>query len=304
MSLTLQHLRYVVAVAEIGSVNQAAEKLFISQPSLSTAIQEVEHNVGKMLFKRTPRGMQLTDDGTEFLGYARQVLQQMDMLEDRYKPDQSSKKRFSVSTQHYTFASNAFVELVKNADYPNYEFSLLEGRTGEIIENVRTMKSELGIIYLSDFNETVIRKLLSDDGLLFTPLFTVKPHVFLSRTHPLAERESVTMEDLEQFPYVTFDQGMDNSFYYSEELFSTRQVKKHIIVSDRAAVVNFLIGLDAYTISTGVYPAYLHGNDIVAIPLSAEEHMEVGYIQNRHAITSPLGELYIEALKKIANDIV
>ncbi|MGI6211402.1 MAG: LysR family transcriptional regulator [Anaerovoracaceae bacterium] len=303
MNLTLQQLKYVVAVAEAGSINQAAEKLFISQPSLSAAIQAIEKNVGRMLFKRSPRGMQLTADGAEFLGYARQVLQQMDMLEDNYRSDQKARKRFSVSTQHYTFAANAFVELVKHANYSNYEFSLIEGRTSEIIENVHNMKSELGIIYLSDFNESVIRKLLSDDGLTFTSLFTAAPHVFLCRTHPLADRAMVTLDDLDEYPYITYDQGIDNSFYFSEELLSTRQVEKHIIVSDRAAVVNFLIGLDAYTISTGVFPAYLHGDDIIAVPLKADEHMEVGFIQNRHAVVSPLGELYIEALRKIADDI-
>lgn len=304
MSLTLQQLRYTVAVAEAGSINQAAEKLFLSQPSLSAAIQGIEKNVGRMLFKRTPRGMQLTADGAEFLGYARQVLQQMDMLEANYSSEQHVRKRFSVSTQHYTFAANAFVELVKNADYANYEFSLLEGKTSEIIENVRNMKSELGILYLSNFNESVIRKVLTDDGLTFTPLFTASPHVFLCRTHPLADRAEVTLDDLEDYPYITYDQGLDNSFYFSEELLSTRQVKKHIIVSDRAALVNFLIGLNAYTISTGIFPAYLHGEDIISVPLDVEEHMEVGFIQNRHAVVSPLGELYIKALKKVADDIV
>jgi DNA-binding transcriptional LysR family regulator len=303
MSLTLQQLRYTVAVAEEGSINQAAEKLFISQPSLSAAIQEIEKKVGKMLFKRTPRGMQLTADGAEFLGYARQVLQQMDMLEDHYRTDQKGKKRFSVSTQHYTFAANAFVELVQHADYSSYEFSLLEGRTSEIIENVRTMKSELGIIYLSSFNETVIRKVLMDDGLTFTPLITAFPHIFVCRKHPLAGQKSVKLQELEDYPYITYDQGLENSFYFSEELLSTRRIKKHIIVSDRAALVNFLIGLNAYTISSGIFPSYLHGDDIISIPLEADEHMEIGYIQNRHAVVSPLGEMYIEALENIAEDI-
>lgn len=303
MSLTLQQLRYAVAVAEAGSISQAADKLFISQPSLSAAIQEIEKSVGRMLFKRTSRGMQLTADGAEFLGYAQQVLQQMDMLENNYSTEKSARKRFSVSTQHYTFAANAFVELVKNADYASYEFSLLEGRTSEIIENVRSMKSELGIIYLSSFNESVIRKVLADDGLIFTALFTVSPHVFLCRTHPLADRAEVTLAELEDYPCITYDQGLDNSFYFSEELLSTRQMKKHIIVSDRAALVNFLIGLNAYTISTGIYPAYLHGKDIISVPLDADEHMEVGIIQNRHAVVSSLGELYIEALKKTADNI-
>lgn len=301
--MTLQQLKYIVTVAECGSISEAANRLFISQPSLSNAIRELEKSLEKTLFLRTPRGMSLTDDGMEFLGYARQVLQQMDMLEEKYDRGKTAKQHFSVSTQHYTFAANAFVDLVKTSRSEAYEFTLFEGRTQEIIENVRNLKSELGIIYLSNFNETVIRRLLRDANLSFTPLFTARPHVFLCRSHPLVAKDVLELTDLEPYPCVTYDQGVYNSFYLAEEILSTRQMDKHIIVTDRAAVVNFMIGLNAYTISTGVFPAYLHGTDIIALPLNADERIEVGVIRNKDVIPSEFGRAYIAELEKISKEI-
>jgi DNA-binding transcriptional LysR family regulator len=257
----------------------------------------------KTLFLRTPKGMHLTEDGMEFLGYARQVLQQMDMLEGKYLNEQSGKQRFSVSTQHYTFAANAFVELVKQFGGDVYDFTLHEGTTHDIIENVKNLRSDLGIIYLSYANETVIRKLLSDNGLVFTQLFTAQPHVFLFKKHPLASKAVVTLDELEDYPCITYNQGIHNSFYYSEEILSTRSVKKQINVSDRAAVVNFMIGLNAYTISSGVFPAYLHGNDIIAVLLDVDEKIEVGTIVHKDMILNNLGQAYLEALKWFARNI-
>lgn len=301
--MTLQQLKYIVTVAECGSISEAANKLYISQPSLSKAVRELENHLEKALFLRTPRGMSLTDEGMEFLGYARQVLQQMEMLEEKYDRKKPVKQHFSVSTQHYTFAANAFVDIVKTSRSEAYEFTLFEGRTQEIIENVRNMKSELGIIYLSNFNEAVIRRLLRDANLSFTPLFTASPHVFLCRSHPLTAQAMLELPDLEPYPCITYDQGVNHSFYLAEEILSTRQMGKHIIVTDRAAVVNFMIGLNAYTISTGIFPAYLHGTDIIALPLHADERIEVGIIRNKDVIPSELGMAYVEALERIAQQI-
>ncbi|RJE46639.1 MULTISPECIES: LysR family transcriptional regulator [unclassified Dehalobacter] len=301
--MTLQQLKYIVTIAECGSINEAAKQLFISQPSLSNAIKEVELEAKRTLFLRTPRGMQLTEEGMEFLGYARQVLQQMDMLEGKYLNEQNGRQRFSVSTQHYTFAANALVEMVKQFGGEVYDFTLYEGTTHDIIENVKNLRSDLGIIYLSYANETVIRKLLSDNDLKFKHLFTAKPHVFLFKNHPLASKDIVTLDELENYPYITYNQGIYNSFYYSEEILSTRTVAKQIRVSDRAAVVNFIIGLNAYTISSGVFPAYLHGNDIIAVQLDVDEKIEIGTIMHKDIILNELGHIYLAALEKYAEDI-
>ena len=296
--MTLQQLKYVLEVASKGSMNEAARSLFISQPRLSNAIKELEKDIKITIFIRTNRGVTVTNKGAEFLGYARQVLQQFNMLEEKYLSEKPAKQHFSISTQHYTFAANAFVELVKEFGASEYEFTLRETKTYEIIEDVKNLRSELGIIYLSNYNESVLLKLLKERDLTFSELFTAKPHVFISKRHPLADKESINLEELDDYPCLSFEQGEYNSFYFSEEILSTRSVKKSIKVSDRAAIVNFMIGLDGYTISSGVFSKYLHGDDIIAVPLNVDELIRVGIIQHRDVTLSRLGEIYVDALKK------
>ena len=302
-SLTLQQLKYALEIASKGSMNEAAKSLFISQPSLSNAIKELEQEIKITIFVRTNRGVTVSNEGSEFLGYARQVLQQFNMLEEKYISEKTAKQHFSVSSQHYTFAANAFVELVKEFGASEYEFTFRESKTYEIIEDVKNLRSELGIIYLSNYNEAVISKLLSEGNLSFSELFTAKPHVFISKSHPLSDKESINMDELDDYPCLSFEQGEYNSFYFSEEILSTRSVKKSIKVSDRAAIVNFMIGLDGYTISSGVFPRYLHGDEIIAVPLNFDEVIRVGTIKHRDLTLTRLGEIYLEALKKFAQGL-
>ncbi|TKG99106.1 LysR family transcriptional regulator [Peribacillus simplex] len=301
--MNLQQLKYALEVASKGSMNEAARSLFISQPRLSNAIKELEKEFKITIFIRTNRGVTVTNEGAEFLGYARQVLQQFNMLEEKYLSEKPAKQHFSISTQHYTFAANAFVELVKEFGASEYEFTLRETKTYEIIEDVKNLRSELGIIYLSNYNESVLLKLLKERDLTFSELFTAKPHVFISKRHPLADKESINLEELDDYPCLSFEQGEYNSFYFSEEILSTRSVKKSIKVSDRAAIVNFMIGLDGYTISSGVFPKYLHGDDIIAVPLNVDELIRVGIIQHRDVTLSRLGEIYVDALKKVEQEL-
>ena len=294
--MTFLQLKYVLAIAEYGSVSLAARNLFISQPSLTESLSALEKEIKKTLFVRGSRGMKPTDEGRTFLGYARQVVEQMRLLEDRYSGE-SGKQYFSVSTQHYTFVASAFVELAKRYGGDGYEFSLLEERTGKVIENVRTFKSEIGILYMSRSNETVLRKLLKENRLVFSPLFLAHPHVFLFRKHPLANQASVGFADLEAFPCVTFDQGEENPFYFAEEIGNERPMQKRILVTDRAAVANFLMALDAYIVTTGVLPSYLHGRDIVAVPLESSEVMTVGVIRHADRRLTELGHAFIASLE-------
>ena len=295
--MTFLQLKYALAIAECGSMSLAARRLFISQPSLTESLSALEKEINQTLFVRGARGMNPTDEGRMFLGYARQVVEQMRLLEDRYSGE-SSKPLFSVSTQHYTFAASAFVELAKRYDGDGYEFSLLEERTGKVIENVGSFKSEIGILYMSRSNEAVLRKLLKERRLVFSPLFLARPHVFLYRRHPLAKRASVRFEDLAPFPCVTFDQGEENSFYFAEEIGNERPMQKRILVTDRAAVVNFLMALDAYIVTTGVLPSYLHGRDVVAVPLDADEPMTVGTIRHADRRLSELGHAFMASLEE------
>jgi len=299
MKLTLQQLKYVIEVASRGSINEAARRLFVSQPSLSNAIRELEEELQIVIFERTNKGISLSKDGVEFLSYARQVVEQAELLESRYLSAKPSPQHFSVSTQHYAFAVNAFVNLVRKYGHEEYELALRETKTHEIIEDVKNMRSEIGILYVNEFNEKVIHKLLKSARLQFNHLFTAKPHIFISIHNPLAGQSSVTLEQLQEYPYLSFDQGEFNSFHFSEEILSTLTRKKSIRVNDRATLFNLLIGLNGYTISTGVLSKDLNGNEIIPVPLECEESIHVGWISHRNMTMSKLGLAYIEELKAV-----
>lgn len=299
--MTLQQLKYAITVAETGTITEAANKLYISQPSLTNAIHELEKEMNIIIFNRTNKGISISKEGEDFLGYARQVLEQAAILEDKYKGDNGGKKKFCVSTQHYSFAVNAFVDLIKKFGQDEYDFSLRETQTYEIIEDVARMRSEIGILFLNDFNEKVITKILKSYDLEFHQLFVARPHVFISRKHPLAQNQVIINEELEQYPYLTFEQGEHNSFYFSEEIFSATERKKNIRVRDRATLFNLLIGLNGYTVCSGVIDKKLNGKDIIAVPLADESDMRIGYITHKKGRISRLGTTYLEALNKYFN---
>ena len=296
--MTLQQLKYAVEIARCGSITKAAGQLFISQPSLSSAIMELENEIGITIFNRTNRGIKVSTHGSEFLGYAKQVIEQAELLESRYSNTKSVKQNFSVSTQHYAFAVSAFVNLIKEYNLEEYEFALRETKTYEIIEDVKNLRSEIGILYLNEFNSKVLNKFLRENNLIFIELFQAKPHIFISSENPLANQSYVTMEELEAYPYLYFEQGEYNSFYFSEEIQSTLTHKKSITLSDRATLFNLLIGLNGYTISTGVISHDLNGNDIISVPLQLEEKITVGYIVHENVSLSKIALDYIELLNK------
>lgn len=296
--MTLQQLKYVIEVARSRSINKAAQSLFISQPSLSNALKELEEEIGITIFSRTNKGIVITQEGSEFLGYARQVVEQAELLENRYTKTRSLQQNFSVSGQHYAFAVSAFVRLLKEYDREEYEFTLRETRTYEIIDDVKNLRSEIGILYLNDFNKNVISKFLREGNLKFHELFEAKPHIFISSSNPLAKQDYVTLDDLDPYPYLSYEQGDYNSFYFSEEILSTLTRPKNIKVSDRATLFNLLIGLNGYTISTGVISHKLNSKDIIAVPLKVDERIHVGYITHKDVTTSKLGHIYIQYLKE------
>jgi DNA-binding transcriptional LysR family regulator len=299
--ITLQHLHYFIEVAAEGSISAAADLLYVAQPTMSSAMKDLETRVGRALLVRSARGVTLTDDGTEFLGYARQVVEQVALLEQRYLGRPPSRRLLGVSAQHYSFAVDAFVRMVKAADAAEYEFSLRETRTWDILEDVRTLRSELGILYRNDFNRRVIDKLLRDAGLSFHPLFVAEPHIFISRTNPLASRGRVTLADLADLPRLTFDQGANNSFYLAEEILSTMSSAQEIRVSDRATIFNLMIGLDGYTISTGIISDDLDPA-IVAIPLDVDERIEIGWIGHSAIPLTEQAQRYLAEVRAVVAD--
>lgn len=296
--MTLQQLKYIIAIAECSSITSAAQKLLVAQPSLSKSVSELEKEMGITIFCRNNRGVYLSDEGSKFLSYARQVVEQAELLEQQYKKKETIRRVFSISAQHYAFVVNAFVALVKEYGESKYEFTLRESRTHDIIEDVRTSRSELGVLFLSIFNREVVLRILHNADLKFSSLFTAKPHVFVSRDNPLSHKKKVTLDDLKVFPRLTYEQGINNSFYYSEELHSTEESPKSIIVTDRATLFNLLIGLNGYTISSGILSSDLNGTDIVSIPLESDEIMEIGYISPTDRPLSAVSERYLEHLRK------
>ncbi len=296
--MTLQQLRYLIAIAEYGSINAAAQNLYASQSNLSTAIKELEQELGITVFSRSNRGVSLTNDGTELLGYARQVIEQADMLEDRYAGRGTSQLRLAVSTQHYAFSVQAFVNVVEACESDDYEFVLREATTAEIINDVRTFRSEVGILYTDDFNRRVLEKAFNDAYVSYHPLFDARVHVFVGEHHPLANKQLLKPEDLEPYPRYSFEQGTTNSFYYSEEPLSHLPHARNIRISDRGTLTNLLTSHNGFTLSTGVLSAEMQSG-IASIPLDTEETMQVGYIMHRERRPNELLLRFIEELRGI-----
>ena len=301
--MTIQQLRYAVTISELGSLNKAAEVLYVAQPSLTSALRELEKELGVTLFSRSGRGVTPTNDGTEFLRYARQLLQQYDDLLDKYGKGGSVKKKFGVSTQHYSFAVKSFVALVQRFGMEEYEFFIRETRTRDVIDDVFNGVSELGILYLSDFNRKPLEKLLHSNGLEFHPLTECSAYVYLWKGHPLAERKSIRFEDLAEYPCLAFEQGGSGSFYFAEEILSTAEYPRLIHATDRATMLNLMVGLNGYTLCSGVICEELNGEDYVAVPFESEgddsgSRMEIGYITKKNMILSSMAELYVQELDR------
>lgn len=301
--MTLQQLHYAITISETGSFNKAAEVLYVSQPSLSSAMQDLEKELGIMIFYRSGRGVSLTNDGIEFITYARQVYYQYETLMDKYGKSGTLKKKFGVSSQHYSFAVKTFVEMVKQFNTSEYEFAIRETKTREVIEDVSTLRSEIGILYLSDFNRNAITKLFKSNDLEFHKLIDCKVYVYLWKGHPLANKTSIEMKEFNEYPCLSFEQGGNSSFYFAEETLSTNEYPQTIKANDRATMLNLMVGLNGYTLCSGIICEELNGTDYVAVPFvsdddSTEGRMEIGYIVKKNRILGKMGNLYIQEMKR------
>lgn len=305
--MTLQQINYALTIAETGSMNRAAETLFISQPALTKALREMEEEIGITVFRRSSRGVVPTNEGSEFLANARQLYQQYDLMMERYRAPEGIKRKFCVSSQHYSFAVNAFVETVKKFDLLKYEYAIRETRTYDVITDVGMMRSEIGILYINNFNKKMLEKIFRDMDLEFNHLVKCSPYVYLSRRHPLAECEVITLQDLEPYPCLTFEQGENGSLFMAEELLSDHEYERIIKACDRATMLNLMTGLGAYTLCSGIICEELNGDDFVAVPFlppegeSLSTDMEIGYICKKNTILSEIGEAYIQHIKEYLN---
>lgn len=300
--MRIQQLEYLERIVEAGSINEAAKRLFLTQPSLSNAVKELENEMGIQIFQRSSGGISLTAEGREFMTYSKQILDQVNLMNERYKNGQQRKQSFSVSAQHYAFVVHAFVELIKSVNANEYQFTLRETETQNIFNDLAQFKSELGILYTNGFNQKIMQRLFKENNLVFTPLFVAKPHIFVSRYNPLTSKSSVNssvnLSDLEDYPYLSYEQGEVNSFYFSEEILSTLSHKKSIKVSDRATIFNLMVGLNGYTISSGIISSKLNDDKIVAIPLNVDDDITMGWLKHRQVELSPLAERYLTMLKE------
>lgn len=301
--MTLTQLHYMIVIADTKSLNRAAEQLYVSQPSLTSAMKELENELGVTLFYRSGRGVTLTNDGTEFLLYAKQIYSQYESVLEKYGKGGTYKKKFGVSMQHYSFAVKAFVDMAKEFDMSKYEFAIRETKTVEVIRDVSTMKSELGILYLSDFNRKAMGKLLKTANLEFYHLIDCQAYVYIWKHHPLAKEESISYEQLEGYPCLSFEQGDNSSFYFAEEILSTNEYTQVIRTNDRATMLNLMVGLNGYTLCSGIICEELNGSDYLAVPFRDDAQnpnstMEIGYVVRKNTILSRMGELYIDKLKR------
>ncbi|MCI8834355.1 MAG: LysR family transcriptional regulator [Ruminococcus sp.] len=301
--MTFTQLHYVITIAETKSMNRAAELLYVSQPSLTSAVKELEKELGISLFYRSGRGVTLTNDGAEFLLHAKQIYGQYENVLEKYTEGGNYKKKFGVSTQHYSFAVKAFVEMVKEFDMSRYEFALRETKTAEVIQDVSTLKSEIGVLYLSEFNRKPMEKFLKNANLEFHHLIDCQAFVYLWKEHPLAWQEAISFEQLKPFPCLSFEQGDNSTLYMAEEILSTNEYPRMIKANDRATMLNLMVGLNGYTLCSGIICEELNGERFRAVPFLADEQnpnstMEIGYVTRKNMLLSQMGECYIKALKK------
>ena len=302
--MTIQQLIYAITITETGSMNRAADILFITQPTLTKAIKDLESELGFPLFVRSGKGMLLTPEGREFIIYAKQVSQQYEVLKDHFLNSSERKRKFGISTQHYSFAIKAFTEFVKDFDLEKYEFAFRETMTREVIDDVGSMKSDIGILFISEYNRKVIEKKLRDNDLHFTPLIDCKACAYITKSHPLSDAEEVTMEDLAPYPCLTFEQGDGDSTYYFEEILAEKEYPRRIKVSDRGSGLNLMNELNGYTLCSGIICDDVNGQQYKMIRFRGEEDnavMHIGYITKNDIELGSLTEGYIAELKKVLN---
>jgi len=296
--MTLQQLKYVDAVASCGSVSEAARRVFATQPTLTEAIRSLEEELRIAIFTRSSRGVSITREGEEFLASARQILDDAARIQSKYTGKAVRRPQFAVSCQHYAFAVEAFMEVVKANGADSYDFTLRETVTSEIIDDVARHRSEIGVLYLSRRNERAIMKILKKEELRFEELFVSRPHVFLGKRHPLAKKKSgISPKELDAYPFISFEQGVENALYFAEEVMPSIDRKKNIRVRDRATMTNLILGLDGYTIASGALSRELNGPDIVAVPLKMDDFIRVGLVLRDGIPLSEAGKAFVEEIR-------
>jgi DNA-binding transcriptional LysR family regulator len=294
--MTLQQLKYADAVATCGSLSEAARRVFVTQPTLTEAIRTLEEELRIAIFTRSSRGVALTHEGEEFLASARQILDDAALIQQKYTGKAVRRPQFAVSCQHFAFAVEAFMEVVRENDAESYDFTFRETVTSEIIDDVARHRSEIGMLYLSRRNERAIMKILRKEELVFEELFAARPHVFLGRKHPLAKKKIIKPQELDAYPYLTYEQGVENALYFAEEVMPSLDRKKNIRVRDRATMTNLVLGLNGFTVSSGAH-GKSYNSEIISIPLKMDDSIRVGIVRRDGVSLSAAGASFVKALR-------
>lgn len=299
--MTIQQCKYVLTVVKTGSFNEAAKQLFIAQSSLSVSIKSLEQELDIKIFERSGNGVYLTDEGAEFVKYAAQICENSDFVTERYKKEIS--KKLYIATQHYDFIADIFGNFLNSIKSTNYRFSIREIETYNVIRDVETANSDIGIIAIKDGDFDVMKRYLSKKNLRFTPILEVKPHVFFRKQHPLSNSEKLSTSDLKEYPYVSYEQGEHGSSFFTEELADISYIDKHIEISDRATLMNLLMLTDAYTIGTGIMPSALNKDDIISVPFESDEFYIIGYLLNEERKVSAITNEFIQLIEKTLKNL-
>ena len=296
--MTILQLKYVIAIDEECSMRKAADRLYVSQPGLSSAVRDLENELGIQIFERVHNGVVTTAAGASFIAYARNAVEQFEKVEEKYLNARNERPTFSVSMQHYTIAVDAFIETVREFDLDEYQYFIRETQTSEVIEDVKTLKSEVGVIALSDFNKNTFKKIFADASLEFHELFTRDTYVYLRKDHELAGKDEISLEELQDYPCMVFDQGDNTSFYYREEALATYDYKKVISTNERATSVELMLGLNGYAVGAAMLGDSLNSSDLTAKKLKEDEMLTFGYIVRKGAELSDMGKSFIEKLER------
>jgi DNA-binding transcriptional LysR family regulator len=295
--MTLLQLKYAIAIDEAHSMRKASHNLYISQPRLSVVIKELEEEIGITIFERVHSGVVTTPEGKTFIAYARNVIQEYSQLEERYSQTSTTKTTFSVSMQHYMFAVDAYISLLEEYNQEDYYFTIKETKTNEVIEDVKNFKSEVGVIALNDFNSNMLKGILKECNLEFHELFRSSTHVYLSKSHPLADRDELSLDELQDYPCLVFDQGDKVSFYYKEEMLATYDYKKVIASNDRATSADIMKGCNGYAVGVGSIGGIIF-DGFVSIKLKEHEELTLGYILRKGHNLSDIGKNYVRKLEE------
>ena len=293
--MNIQQLRYVVAIANSGTFREAAEKMYVSQPSLSISVRDLEKELGFKIFRRTSSGTFLTRRGMEFYEKAQELVKGFDIFQNQYANPEEEKKEFSISSQHYDFLPPLITQF--SVLYPeNKDFRIFESTTVQILDEVAQGHSELGIIYLNKQNTKGIMQRVDKLGLEVIDLIPFQTHIYLRKGHPLAKKESLVMEDLAHLPTVRFTQEKDEYLYYSENFVDTSSSSQLFNVTDRATLNGILERTDAYATGSGFLDSQ-SVNGITVIPLIDDLDNKMVYVKREEVDLSPVAEKFVQVME-------